>query len=56
MKKANEIRNVLIVGGGLMGKNIAFVMTANPTFQVTVYDVRPTNIREGIQNSTRRLL
>ena len=56
MKKANEIRNVLIVGGGLMGKNIAFVMTANPTFQVTVYDVRPTNIREGIQNSTRQLL
>ena len=56
MKKANEIRNDLIVGGGLMGKNIAFVMTANPTFQVTVYDVRPTNIREGIQNSTRQLL
>ena len=34
-----EIKNILIAGGGMMGKNIAFVFTKNPAYQVGVYDM-----------------
>ncbi len=51
-----EVKNVLIAGGGLMGKNIAFVMTAEPTYQVTVYDLYPTDVESGIRASTKQLV
>ena len=35
----SEIKNILICGGGMMGKNIAYVMASNPAYQVAVYDL-----------------
>ena len=40
----------------MMGKNIAFVMTSNPDFQVTVYDLYPTDVEAGIRSSTKQLV
>lgn len=45
------IKNVLIYGGGMMGKGIAFVMAGNPELSVTVYDVREMDIAQGITES-----
>ncbi|MBQ6663920.1 MAG: 3-hydroxyacyl-CoA dehydrogenase family protein [Firmicutes bacterium] len=56
MKSFEEIKKILICGGGLMGKNIAFVMTANPNYQVTVYDLYPTDVEAGIRKSTAQLV
>ena len=51
-----NIKNILICGGGLMGKNIAFVMTQNPAYQVSVYDLYPTDVFAGIRTSTKQLV
>ena len=56
MKKFEEIKEILIAGGGLMGKNIAFVMTANSDFNVTIYDIFPTDVEAGIRTSTKQLV
>lgn len=56
MKKAQDIRNILIAGGGMMGKNIAFVMTAVPHHRVTVYDLYPADVAAGIRENTRLLV
>ena len=37
-----DIKYILICGAGLMGKNIAFVMASNPTYEVGVYDLYET--------------
>ncbi len=50
------IKNVLIVGGGLMGKNIAFVVSKDRAHQVTVYDVKPVDVKAGIMQSTKQLV
>jgi 3-hydroxybutyryl-CoA dehydrogenase len=50
------IRNILIVGGGMMGKNIAFVLTANPEISVTVTDIAEQDIRAGIRVSCHQLV
>ena len=54
--KRSEIRNILIAGGGMMGKNIAFVFSAEPSFRVTVYDIRPTDVGAGIRQNCAQLL
>ncbi|NLT40181.1 MAG: 3-hydroxyacyl-CoA dehydrogenase family protein [Clostridiales bacterium] len=51
-----DIKNVLVVGAGLMGKNIAFVMTANPALNVTVTDVAEVDVRAGIIENCRQLV
>lgn len=56
MKAFNEIKEILIAGGGMMGKNIAFVMTKNPQFHVTVYDLYPTDVEAGIRANTKQLI
>ena len=56
MKTFKEIKNILIVGGGMMGKNVAFVMTSNPDYQVTVYKRHPMDLEAGIRESTKQLL
>ena len=56
MKTFEEIKNILICGGGLMGKNIAFVMTANPNLNVIVYDLYETDVEAGIRTSTKQLV
>ncbi|MBO7739382.1 MAG: 3-hydroxyacyl-CoA dehydrogenase family protein [Oscillospiraceae bacterium] len=50
-----EIKNVLIAGGGMMGKNIAFVFSSNPAYDITVYDLFPTDVHAGIRKNTEPL-
>lgn len=54
--KTNEIKNILICGAGMMGKNIAFVFASNPNFQVGVYDLYPTDVEAGIRTNTKQLV
>ena len=56
MKTFENIKEILIAGGGMMGKNIAFVMTSNPAYHVTVYDLYPTDVPAGIRTNTKQLL
>ncbi len=56
MKNAQEIQEILVAGGGMMGKNIAFVMTAEPAYHVTVYDLYPTDVHAGIRTGTEQLI
>ena len=51
-----DIKNVLIAGGGMMGKSIAFVFTADPDYQVTVYDIYQTDVFTGIRKICAQLL
>ena len=50
------IKNILIAGGGMMGKSIAFVFTADPDYQVTVYDIYQTDVFAGIRKICAQLL
>jgi 3-hydroxybutyryl-CoA dehydrogenase len=54
--KAGEIKHILICGAGMMGKNIAFVFTSNPNYQVGVYDLYKTDVEAGIRTNTRQLV
>ncbi len=51
-----EIKNVLIAGGGMMGKNIAFVFTSNPAYRISVYDLYPTDVCGGIRKNCAQLI
>ena len=50
------IKNVLIAGGGMMGKNIAFVFASNPEYAITVYDLFPTDVDAGIRKNCAQLV
>ena len=51
-----DIKNILICGGGMMGKNIAFVFASNPEYQIGVYDLHQTDVYAGIRTNTRQLV
>jgi len=51
-----EIKNILIAGGGMMGKNIAYVFASNPAYRVAVYDLYPTDVFGGIRKNCAQLL
>ena len=51
-----EIKNILIAGGGMMGKNIAFVFSSNPAYAITVYDLFETDVPGGIRKNCAQLL
>ncbi len=51
-----NIKNILIAGGGMMGKNIAFVFTSNPEYQISVYDIYPTDVCGGIRKNCAQLI
>lgn len=51
-----DIKNVLVVGAGMMGKNIAFAMTANSTINVVVTDIAEQDVRTGIIENCRQLV
>lgn len=51
----NKMNNVLVVGGGLMGKNIAFVASAVKEHRVTVYDVNDIDLELGLRENTKEL-
>lgn len=52
----DSIKNILICGAGMMGKNIAFVMASNPDYQVALYDIYPTDVEAGIRTNTKQLV
>ncbi len=51
-----NIKNVLIMGGGLMGKNIAFVVSSVKEHRVTIYDINQVDVEGGIRTSTKELV
>ena len=51
-----NIKNILICGAGMMGKNIGFVFASNPDFQVGMYDLYPTDVEAGIRTNTKQLV
>ena len=51
-----EIKNILIAGGGMMGKNIAYVFASEPSYRVAVYDIYPTDVFGGIRKNCAQLL
>lgn len=51
-----NIKNILICGAGMMGKNIGFVFASNPDFQVGMYDLYPTDVEAGICTNTKQLV
>lgn len=51
-----NIKNILVMGGGLMGKNIAFVTSSVKEYDITVYDINPVDIEAGIRQNTKELL
>ena len=48
-----EIKNIAVIGGGLMGKGIAFVFSS--MFDVAVYDSAPVDLRGGILGAVKEL-
>ena len=51
-----DIKKVLIMGGGLMGKNIAFVVSSVKDYEITIYDINPVDVEAGIRMSTKQLV
>ena len=50
------IKNILIAGGGMMGKNIAFVFSSEPSYEIAVYDIYETDVCGGIRKHCAQLL
>lgn len=51
-----KVKNVLIAGGGLMGKNIAFVVSSVKDYDITIYDINDVDVVAGIKLSTKQLV
>ena len=49
-----EIKNIAIIGAGMMGKMIAYIFASK--YKVTVYDITPQDIIGGIRESTKELI
>ncbi len=52
----SDLKNILICGAGMMGKNIAFVFTENPDYEITLYDINETDVAGGIRTNTKQLV
>lgn len=46
-----KISHALVYGAGMMGKNIALVLSADPDVQVSVYDIHPVDIKEALRTN-----
>ena len=51
-----DIKNILICGGGMMGKNIALVFASKPAYQIGIYDLYQTDVYGGIRTNTKQLV
>lgn len=51
-----DIKNVLIMGGGMMGSNIAFVVSSVKDYEITVYDKFPVDLEAKIRTNTKQLV
>ena len=56
MKTTQNIKNILICGAGMMGKNIGFVFASDPDYQIGMYDLYPTDVEAGIRTNTKQLV
>ena len=56
MKTTQNIKNMLICGAGMMGKNIGFVFASDPDYQIGMYDLYPTDVEAGIRTNTKQLV
>ena len=56
MRNMGNIKNVLVMGGGLMGKNIAFVVSSVKDYEITIYDINDVDVPAGIRQSTKQLV
>ncbi len=50
------IKNVLVCGGGLMGKNIAFAVSTVKDYMVTIYDIRFVDVEKDLKSSMQLLV
>ena len=50
------IKNVLIFGAGMMGKNIAFVFSSDPALDITVYARSDKDLYNSIRENTKALI
>lgn len=51
-----DIKNVLIMGGGMMGSNIAYVVSSVKEYEITVYDKFPVDLETKIRTNTKQLV
>jgi 3-hydroxybutyryl-CoA dehydrogenase len=51
-----EIKNILICGAGMMGKNIALVFSTRQDYRIAVYDVQHIDIYDGIRANATPLV
>ena len=50
-----DVKRILVDGAGMMGKNIAFVLSGGD-YDVTVYDVRQVDLAQDIRASAAPLI
>jgi len=50
------IKNVLICGGGMMGKGIAHVLSACEDLKITIYDMQDSPFEEGLKATFKQLV
>lgn len=53
---AKELKNLLIVGGGLMGKGVAHVLSALGGVNIAVYDIAYNDFLEGLKGTFSQLV
>lgn len=51
-----EIKNVLICGGGMMGKGIAHILSGRDDLNITVYDMYESPFIEGLKSTFQQLV
>ncbi|MCL2392707.1 MAG: 3-hydroxyacyl-CoA dehydrogenase family protein [Oscillospiraceae bacterium] len=49
-----NIKNIAVIGAGMMGKMVAFVFASK--YEVGVYDIAPQNLIESIREATKELI
>jgi 3-hydroxybutyryl-CoA dehydrogenase len=52
----NTIKNILLCGAGLMGKNIALVFASKKEYRIVLYDINQTDVPGGIRANCRPLI
>lgn len=51
-----RIENILIIGGGMMGKGIAHILSGNEALAVTVYDIADADFHKGLRTTFDQLV
>lgn len=48
-----NIRHAMVYGAGMMGKNIALVLSSMPDVKISVYDIRPVDMKVAMQENLK---